>query len=333
MNRFLAFIAMSSLFFITGCTTWPPKVAKVLPESKVTNNTIKATFYGASTIKLSDGTTNLMIDGFLSRDSLYVQESEINYALKKTNTRRLDAIFVTNADYDHALDAPAVSSRTGAKVWGPKDASPTEAHTYEFNGHDYYFLMSNYNNIVAGTSYSVGDFTVQAIATPVACLEPCGDETACTCTDEPACDCEEGDVCPCSDKAVCSDNGQENYSFYVTHKTIKTKVLIIPSANYSPAAFSDLEVDVLFLGLKYLSKQTPEFRDAYWNATVKETKAKLVVPIYYDNIVTSLKRNRLYAPPLFTDHVAETMKWINSISEDGEKPKVRYAPLMKPFDL
>lgn len=68
----------------------------------------------------------------------------------------------------------------------------------------------------------------------------------------------------------------ENYSFFVEHPL--RRVLVVPSASYSPGAFDGLKAGVVMWGIGTLGKQTEEFAETYWRETVRKSGAKLVLP-------------------------------------------------------
>jgi hypothetical protein len=50
--------------------------------------------------------------------------------------------------------------------------------------------------------------------------------------------------------------------------------------NYVPGKFADLKVDVLYLGIGVLGKQSDAFREAYWREAVEVMRPGTVIPIH-----------------------------------------------------
>ena len=96
------------------------------PTSAPEGPGIEVMFLGNSTLYVSDGETNLMVDGFLTRPGkirsllccVSPSQSTIDRELRKAGIGELDGIFVGHAHYDHALDAPLLSEMKNCPVWG-----------------------------------------------------------------------------------------------------------------------------------------------------------------------------------------------------------------------
>ena len=91
-------------------------------------NQVKVTFFGVSTLLFDDGQTQILIDGFFSRPSLWralITKIESDTAVIGeiiTNYRmdRVKGIFVTHSHYDHSFDAAYTTRKTGAILYGSK---------------------------------------------------------------------------------------------------------------------------------------------------------------------------------------------------------------------
>jgi L-ascorbate metabolism protein UlaG (beta-lactamase superfamily) len=65
-------------------------------------------------------------------------------------------------------------------------------------------------------------------------------------------------------------------------------MLFKASASYVPGALDGIEVDALFIGTATLSKQTPEFKDAFANEVIEAVRPSLVVPTHWNDFFTPL---------------------------------------------
>jgi L-ascorbate metabolism protein UlaG (beta-lactamase superfamily) len=113
-------------------------------------------------------------------------------------------------------------------------------------------------------------------------------------------------------------------------------MLIHPSANFVPGQFASLvgEVDVLYLGVGALGKQSEEFQERYWAETVGMVKPKVVVPIHWDDFGVPLEEGLRDLPEPFDD-VGATRELIKLKSE-GAEFVVRWPQALdtvEPFEL
>lgn len=98
------------------------------------------------------------------------------------------------------------------------------------------------------------------------------------------------------------------YTLHITPPTGYPTITIHSSAGYIPNRLTKL-TDILFLGIGGLSKKPLSYRDEYWKHTVDATKAKVVVPIHWDDFMISLD-DELRAPIRLVDRVDETLEWM-----------------------
>lgn len=92
---------------------------------------IHATWLGTAGILLSDGRNKILIDPFVSRLGMDVvsiltgrairaDEMAIADWIQSNEAKRIDAIIVSHAHYDHSIDAPVFAKKTKASIWGSR---------------------------------------------------------------------------------------------------------------------------------------------------------------------------------------------------------------------
>jgi L-ascorbate metabolism protein UlaG (beta-lactamase superfamily) len=261
------------------------------------NSGLTVRFFGASTLSFDDGSTTIMIDAFFSRpEPLQVffakiepDEKRIADALKRGDVRNLAAIFVAHSHYDHAMDAGVVAQKTGATVYG----SYSTANIMRGAG-----LPAQRTPIIRdGDTYGLGQFRVTVFRTPHS-----HDARYPGTIDKPL-----------KPPAKVSDYKLGSaYSFLIEHG--ERKILVIPSANFIRSKFSSVPADIVFLGIGGLGKQGKAFVSAYWHEVVEIPKARLVIPIHWDNFMRPLGK-RLRPMPRALDNFDNSMRMLRPLAE------------------
>ena len=123
---------------------------------------MRATFLGVSTVLLDDGQTAIMTDGFFSRPGLLrslrpiaPDDAVIDACLRRAGVSSLAAVLVSHSHYDHALDSPAVASRTGADLVGSSST--------QLIAHGSGFPVSRFRVASFGEPLAYGAFVVTPI--------------------------------------------------------------------------------------------------------------------------------------------------------------------------
>lgn len=272
---------------------------------------VEAVFFGTTTVWLSDGTSGILIDGFLSRPSLLrvafgrvaPDLGRITSALARAGVTRLDALFVAHSHYDHAMDAPEVVKHLGGRLFGSESTLNV--------GRGAGLAEESMTRIADGGEHTVGAFTVRVLAA----VHSPGNRFPGT-IDEP--------LVPPVRASSYRDGGC--FSFLITHPG--GSLLIHPSANFVPGKFDGLDVDVLYLATGALGVQPRRFQDDYWRHVVEATRPGLIVPIHWDNFFVSLDRRLRPLPPVF-DRFAVTKAFLDRRSAEARIP-VRFP---EPFEV
>ncbi|MDX5459028.1 MBL fold metallo-hydrolase [Micromonospora tulbaghiae] len=276
---------------------------------------VEATFFGTSSLHVSDGISGILIDGFFSRPSLLrvalgrvaPDRGRITSALSRAGVTRLDALFVAHSHYDHAMDAPEVVKHLGGRLFG----SESTLNVGRGSG----LAEQAMTRIADGDAHTVGAFTVR----PLGGVHSPGNRFPGV-IEEP--------FVPPARASSYRDGGC--FSFLVTHPS--GAMLIHPSANVVPNQFDGIDVDVLYLGVGALGAQSHRFQDDYWRHVVEATRPRIVVPIHWDNFFVALDRT-LRPLPALLDKFATTTEFLRRKSAESGIP-VRFQDafeVIRPF--
>jgi len=261
--------------------------------------TIRATYFGTTSIYLTDGSNGIFVDAFLSRPSLLraslgrVSPNRLLIAktLEEGNVQALDAVFTAHSHYDHALDSADVVQVRGGDLYGSESTLNI--------GRGAGLSESRLHRIADGDEHSFGDFTVrvfEGLHSP-------------------------GNRCPGNiDKplrtparvSAFKDGG--SFSYLITHPSGTT--FVHASANYVPDKFEGVNADVLYLGVGALGAQDKQFQDAYWHHVVEAIRPKVIIPVHWDNFGRPLTRG-LHRLPRFMDDFSATQKLLAEKTAGG----------------
>lgn len=308
-NRTLGFFLILIAVLLGGCSSsWQPENESFLPSNPPTTNSLNVKFLGVSNVYLDDGSHSLLIDGFLSRrelslssliDGMTTDKETVSETLEKANIDSINALLVAHSHYDHVLDTQYISEKMNAEIYGSQLSKKA--------------LNSPLFRIVNNGDYKeIGKFKVTFIETPHVEKSNFLEFV------------EAGYLWVMRGKRF--KDIDKNFSFFIEHEL--GNILIVPSANFKQGAFIGLNADIIFLGIGLLGNESPKHIEQYWRETVETTKAKIVVPIHWDNFSKPLK-NDLVGTPDLVDDLAKTISIF--------KRKVISTPdvgifLMRPFE-
>jgi len=98
-----------------------------------------------------------------------------------------------------------------------------------------------------------------------------------------------------------------SYDMYIEHG--KNRFMVKASTNYIEGALDAYPCDALFLGTAMLGKMPADFMESYYRQTVKSTRAKIVIPIHWDNFMKPFHKP-LIPLPYISDDVAEGFRFL-----------------------
>lgn len=261
---------------------------------------VTVTWLGATTLLFDDGETQVLIDGFFSRPSLFdvllkrpveSDAATINYVLDEYRMRRLAAIIPAHSHYDHAMDIGATANRTSASILG----SETSAQIARGAGvpEDQIIVAEN------GGAYEFGQFTVTMIDSNHAPYAWGGSIPYAGTIDEPL----------ATPAPVSAWREGKSYTIVVAHPYGTT--IVQASAGFLPDALEGTEADIVMLGVSMLDVLGRDYAEQYWQELVTRTGAAHVFAIHFDDFLQPFGEIVLY--PRMLDDFVETAKWLEDI--------------------
>lgn len=253
----------------------------------VRNGAIRVTFLGTSTLLLDDGTTKLLIDGFISRPPLIHAMTRrlrtdsvlVDTVLNRLSAHRIHALFTVHSHYDHALDAAYIARTRGARLYGSNSTRMVGLGGGVKDG--------SITVIAPGTPDSVGDFHVTAF--------PAKHSKQMWLVRFPG---EITDTLPQPAWVWQYKEGgpyEEGGSFDLLIQHRDRAILIKPGPIDTPPP-AGLRADVVFLGTGTLGKRDRTFQNAYYQHWVCGVGARHVIPIHWDDFFAPLSHNLPAAP-------------------------------------
>lgn len=263
------------------------------PPAPSANDGVRVTWFGVSTLLFDDGQTQILVDGFISRPSLYEiltrqpvdnDIATINYFLNEHRLHRLAAIIPVHSHYDHAMDIGAIANRSSASILG----SETTAMIGRGAGvpEDQITLVED------GAEHEFGEFRVRFLQSNHAPIGWRGSIPLAGSLEEPL----------QTPAPVTAWREGGSWSIIISHPSGST--LVQGSAGIREGLLADVQIDVVFLGVGLLEGLGKDYTEAYWQHTVTETGASLVIPMHFDDYTKPFGTVELM--PTFLDDFDET---------------------------
>jgi len=306
-------LAVAAIVIIPGTILlWqdrPPIEALKLETSEVTQTgagAVKVTWLGVTTLLFDDDETQILIDGFFSRPSIFdvilsrpvvSNAATINYALDEFRVRRLAAVIPVHSHYDHAMDVGAIANRSSASVVG------TESTANIARGagvpEDQIILVSN------GDKLEFGRFTVTFI-TSSHVPNGIGDGHLLA-----------GFMSEPLNQPARVTKWREGGSWSVLIAHPLGTTLVQGSAGFIEDALAETRADVVMMSIAGLTSQGRKYTSDYWKQIVEYTGATRVYVMHHDDFTQPFGQIELY--PTSIDNVVASVKWLNSLAKASEK--------------
>ncbi|MDX1508073.1 MAG: hypothetical protein R3358_07320 [Woeseiaceae bacterium] len=283
------------------------------PHAFTVPSEVTVTWFGVSTLLFDDGETQILIDGFVSRPTLYEWLTQrpvdsdfarVNWFMNEYRVRRLAAIIPVHSHFDHAMDAGAIANRSSASILG----SESTANIARGAG-----VPEDQIVVVAdGAEYAFGNFGVRFIESNHAPIGWAGATPWSGSNDEP--------LVPPAPVSAWREGG--SYSVIISHPAGTT--LVQGSGGMKADALTDVEADTVILGVALIEGLGRDYVEAYWRETVTSTGADVVIPVHFDDYTQPFGTIELW--PLFLDDFRNTAEWLVEIRNTWDADAKIYLP-------
>ena len=277
------------------------------------DNAVTATWLGVAMLLFDDGETQILVDGFVSRPTLFESLTGrsvtsdapmINYVMNEYRMDRLAAIVPAHSHYDHAMDVGAIANRSSASILG----SESTANIARGWG------VPEDQIVVAETNvaYSFGDFSVTLVPSVHAPIGLRGEVPLAGTVDEPL-------EFPAPITAW-----REGGSFSIVISHPQGTTIVQGSAGFREGALDDVQADVVMLGVGLLESLGRDYAERYWQALVTSTGATQVFPVHFEDQTRPF--GEISLPPKLIDNFVRTAQWLQEIRDTWDRDTRVYLP-------
>lgn len=308
LKRTAVMFALAAFVIIPG-SIWlwqdrPPLDALKLPTSEVSQtgaDGVKVTWLGVTTLLFDDDETQILIDGFFSRPSIFdvilrrpimSDAATINYALDEFRVRRLAAVIPLHSHYDHAMDIGAIANRSSASVVGTESTANiargagvpdeqiilvTNGDTLQFGKFTVTFITSKHVPNGVGNDHLIAGFMSEPLKQP-------------------------------ADITAWREGG--SWSVLISHPLGTT--LVHGSAGFIDGALAETRADIVMMSIAGLTSQGRKYTSDYWHQVVENTGARRVYVIHHDDFTQPFGQVQLY--PTSIDNVVASAQWLTALA-------------------
>jgi L-ascorbate metabolism protein UlaG (beta-lactamase superfamily) len=218
----------------------------------------------------------------------------IDRILSENNINRLKGIFVAHSHYDHSFDVAYITKKTGATLYG----SPSTLNIARGGN----VAVSQLTVYQPNQDLNIGEFTVRVIPSKHSPGNAQNDDGVSidTVLKQPA--------------RYKSYTEGGSFDFLISHHG--KKIYIKPSPNFIEGALDTTRADALFIGIGIVTKQPPEWQDAYYNQTVRKLKPSVIIPIHWDDFFYPASENLQMLPGFVSKGSEEFDFFINKTKAD-----------------
>ena len=304
-------------------TYYLPPGPEPVPDAEAAASSVTVTWLGVSTLLIDDGETALMTDGFFSRPSLVsgifggkiAPDVEAIAAglerLQPSHLAHLAAVLVVHSHYDHSMDAPEVARRSGAVLMGSESTANV--------GRGWKLPEEQILVVKAGEPNAFGRFRVTFFESRHVPL-PFGIGRIGQAIERPL------------EPPATPDDYAEGGSYSILIQHPLGSVLIQGSAGWVEGALSDVQADVVLLGVGALDLQDRAYQQRYFDVLVEAVGARKVIPIHFDDLFEPAQNPALAGRRYMGDFDA-VMELLIEQTEASSKRSLGILPVWQPVTL
>ncbi len=263
---------------------------------------VTMTWLGTTTILFDDGETQILIDGFISRPSIFdvvlqrpvsSDAATINYVMDEYHMRQLAAIIPVHSHWDHAMDVGALANRSSASILG----SESTANIARGAGvpEDQVLVVE------PGATYTFGKFSVTLKSSPHGPVGWGGSVPMPGTIDEPL------------EQPAPVQAYREGGSFSIVIAHPHGTTVVHGSGGFIEGSFEDVAADVVILGVGLIDGLGRDYAEKYWQAIVTSSGAKHVFPMHFDDPTRPF--GEIAAYPRVLGNFLTTAKWLEQIRD------------------
>lgn len=272
---------------------------------------IKVTYFGTSTLLFDDGTTQILVDGFVTRPSvrkviftrLSTDKELVTSLVREERIDRLGAMFVTHSHYDHALDVVEIIKAAELRKADRKPVMLYGSASTREIARGGGLAEGQIGLFKPGTTMTAGEFKVDVFISKHSPPTPAFRDIGAV-IERPL------------RQPVFFDEYREGgtYDVLITHG--KHTILVKAGANYIEGMLDGIHADVLFLGIGQLGVQCCDFQSGLYVHTVRALHPDLVIPIHWDNFFKPLSRH--LPPARLKDDIPGALEFLSGkLQQDG----------------
>ncbi len=290
---------------------WQPRLdedqyAWLAESSAPTSTGLALTWLGRAGVYLSDGDTKLLIDPFFSRPALTrivlgelrPDPERIRSALKRAGIDEVDAVIVTHAHFDHALDAPWLAEHFDALFVG----SPSAANLARGQG----LAEPLIREVGDATQLRLGEFRLRFPRSEHAPLPPLLAQLS--------------GVGRSVERPLRLPASAQHFrqgplrALHVVHP--QGRVLIHGSAGFDPDALAQRDADLVLTSVAGLSYQSQDYQENFVQRGVTAVEPEWVVPMDWDDVTRPVSEQSP-PPPLLLDNTPAALRQLDDKLEES----------------
>ncbi|MDO6560266.1 MBL fold metallo-hydrolase [Paraglaciecola chathamensis] len=286
----------------------------LIGNTAYTDDPVKVTYFGTSSLLISDRKTKILVDGFVTRPSMsalfFGTEPDtdlIEILIKRYDLfGNLKAVIPVHSHHDHAMDASIFAEKTGADLIGTSSTlNIADSESVK---------KINYREAVLNKPFRYGNFKITLVDTnhgkiPSTLLRF-------------LLGMEKEIKTPMTYPARLW-NYKESQPFSIHIERGAETMLVHASTGFKEGALDKIKADWIFLGISKLNKLDIEQQDLYFDQTVHAVEASRIVPIHWDDIFRS-KQDCLYpAKKLVGDFNKELLALEAQVNKYERKSAIR----------